>query len=188
MTILFMIYIGYFSYTFIRVLIKMRQNAIFPVTEEDRLTIRKHPEKPIDFPIYSRQKKGIIIYSVVLLFVSVLFLLGVFLKLFDWTLYLWLFLPVANSYNLLNLFAVLEDGLLSGRRFIACKHIKSFQFVTIDINHRYYGFSKEANEGYELKVKTSGFSVSCIVTSIEMKEKLINVLNEQVIAKEASIS
>jgi len=186
--ILFVMIMGYVSYGFIRVLLKMKQSVILPVTEEERLAIRKHPEKPIDSPIYSKQKKGIIIYFSVLVFISVMFVLGVSLQLFDWPFYLLLLLPVANAYNLLNLFAVLEDGLLSGRRFIAWKHIKSFQFVPIDIDHRYYGFTKEANVGYELKIKTSGFSVSCVVTSIEMKEKLIHVFNGQLVAQEASLS
>jgi len=185
---LFVMIMGYVSYGFIRVLIKMKQSIILPVTEEERLAIRKHPEKPVDFPIYSSQKRGIIIYFSVLVFVSIMFVLGVSLQLLDWPFYLLLLLPVANSYNLLNLFAVLEDGLLSGRRFIAWKNLKSYQFISIDIDHRYYGFTKEANVGYELKIKTSGFSVSCVVTSIEMKEKLIHVFNEQLVAQEASLS
>src|SRR5690625_1466706 len=179
---------GYVSNGVIRVFLKMKQSVIVPVMQEERLAIREHPGKPIDSPIYSKQEKEIIIDISVLVFISVMFVLGVSLQLFDWPFYLLLLLPVANAYNPLNLFAVLEDGLLSGRRFIAWKHIKSFQFVPIDIDHRYYGFTKEANVGYELKIKTSGFSVSCIVTSIETKEKLIHVFNEQLAAQEASLS
>ena len=180
MDILFLVVIGYFIYTFIQILLKMKQKAILPVTQAEITAIRKHPEKPLDLPTYSKQKVSIIIYSVMLLFVIVMFLLGIFLQLFDWSLYLLLFLPIANSYNLFNLFAVVEDGLLSGSRLIAWKKIKSFQFVPIDINHKYYGFSKEANEGYELKIRTRGFPISCVVTSNEMMEKLNKILGEHV--------
>src|SRR5690625_1719092 len=137
---LFVIIMGYVSYGFIRVLLKMKQSIILPVTEEDRLAIRKHPEKPVDFPIYSSQKRGIIIYFSVLVFVSIMFVLGVSLQLLDWPFYLLLLLPVANSYNLLNLFAVLEDGLLSGRRFIAWKNRKSTRLNSSHVASSYAVF------------------------------------------------
>jgi len=57
--------------------------------------------------------------------------------------------------------------------------------VPIDIKHKYYGFSKEANDGYELKIKTNGFPISCVVTSIEMKEKLTSVLRERSVMQNA---
>lgn len=184
MDVLFFIFIGYFSYKFIQVLIKMKQKVILLITHEEIAVIRKHPDKLVDFPTYSKQKVGIIIYSTMLLFVIVMFLLGAFFQLFGWSLYLLLFLPIANSYNLLNLFAVVEDGLLSGNRFIPWKKIKSFHFVPIDINHKYYGFSKEANNGYELRIQTRGLPISCVVTSIEMKKKLTSFLSKHVMVKE----
>src|SRR5690625_167219 len=123
MSSLFVMIMGYVSYAFIRVLLKMKQSVVLPVTEEERLAIRKHPEKPIDYPIYSKQKKGIILYFSVLVFVSVMFVLGVALLLFDWPLFILLLLPFANSYIILSLFVVLEHGLLCGRHFIAWTHI-----------------------------------------------------------------
>src|SRR5699024_2897419 len=187
MDILFLIVIGYFCFKFIQLLMKMRQKIILPITNEDISAIRKHPEKPVDFPTYSKQKAGIIMYSIMLLFVIVMFLLGVFFQLFDWSLYLLLFLPIANSHSLLNLFAVVDDGLLSGSRFVAWKKIKSFHFVPIDPNHKYYGFSREANDGYELKIKTKGFPISFVVTSDEMKETLNKALGEHVKRNEESV-
>src|SRR5690625_1315265 len=183
MDILFVIVISYFSFKFIQVLMKMKQRPIFPNSSEIGF-VRKHPDKPLDSPTYSEQKVGIIIHSIVLLFVIVMFLLGAFLQLFNWSLYLLLFLPMANTSNLFNLFALVEDGLLTGSRFIPWKRIKSFQFVPIDINHRFYGYSKEANDGFELKIKTKVFTTSCIVTSAEMKEKLSEILNEHILMKE----
>src|SRR5690625_4568151 len=75
MDILFFIVIGYFSFRFIQVLIKMKQKVIIPVTNEERAAIRKIPGKEIDFPTYSKQKVEIIIYSFMLLFVIAVFLL-----------------------------------------------------------------------------------------------------------------
>lgn len=178
MDILFFIVIAYLGYKFIQVLIKMKQKVILPTTNEERAAIRKIPGKTIDFPTYSKQKVGIIIYSFMLLFVIAVFLFGILTHNFDWSFYLLFFLPLSYSYNLLNLFAIVEGGLLSGSRFIAWGQIKYFHFVPIDINHKYYGYSKEVNGGYELKVKTKLFSASCIVTSDEMKEKLSNVITE----------
>lgn len=180
MNILFFIVIGYFSYNFIQVLGKVRQRVISPTTNEELATIRKHPERKLDFPTYSKQKVGIITYSIMLLFVIVMFLLDLFLQLIDWPIYLLVFPILAYSYNALNIFAVTEDGLLDGVRFIPWGKVTSFRFVRIDINHKYYGFSKEANEGYELKIKAKFYSISCIVTSAEMKEKLSDVLSEHI--------
>ncbi|MGM8363929.1 hypothetical protein ACLIBG_00475 [Virgibacillus sp. W0181] len=182
--LLFLVIFGFFLYQFIQVLFKMNQKVIFPKTNEDISAIRQHPEKPVDFPTYAKQKIGIIIYSLMLLFVMTMFLLGAFFQLFDWSLYLLLFLPIANSHSLLNLFAIVDDGLLSGRRFIPWHKIKSYQFVPIDINHKYYGFSLEANAGYELKVKTKGFPLSFIITTDEMKGKLNRMLSQHVNAND----
>lgn len=178
MDILFLIVIGYLIYTFIQTLLKMKGKVILPITNEEVSTIRKYPEKPIEKPTFSNQKLGIILYSILILFVIVMFLLGLWFDLFTWSVYLLLLLPMANSNNLLNMFAIVEDGLLSGNRFISWNKIKSYRFLPIDINHKYYGYSKEANKGYELKIKTIGFPVSCIITSEEMKEKLDKILSE----------
>lgn len=176
MDILYFIVISYFIYTFIKVIVKMKQTAILPKTREDTLIIRKHPERLLDLPTYSDQKTGLILYFVMLLFVIIMFVLAVIFQLFSWSVYLLLFLPMANSHQYLNLFAITEDGILSGSRFIPWKKIKSYQFVLIDSHHRYYGYSKEANDGYELKIKTTLFSTSCVITSIEMREKINSIL------------
>lgn len=180
MDMFFLIAIVYFSYKFVQVLIKMKQKVIFPITHEEIATVRKHPDKPLGLPIYSKQKVGITFYAVMLLYLIIMFFLGSFLQLFDWSLYFLLLLPLANAYDLFNQFAVLEDGLLSGSRFIAWKRVKSFRFVPIDMNHKYYGFSQEANKGYELKIKIKGIPISCVVTSTEMQEKLTSILREYV--------
>lgn len=160
---------------------QMKQKIILPVTDEEIAGIRKRPEKTLDFPTFSKQKVGIIIYSCLLIFPIVMYVLGILLQISEWSFYLLLFLPISYSYNLLNLFAVVDDGMISGGRFIAWKSIKSFAFVRIDINHKFYGHSKEANDGYELKVKTKGYFISsAIITSDEMKGKLNRILNERI--------
>ena len=155
----------------------MKCGALMPITSEESAVIRKIPEKPVDLPTYSKQKVGIIIYSFMLLFVCIIFIVGaVVLKEYNWSFYL--LLLFSHSQNVFNMFAVVDDGLLSGSRLIVWKKIKSFQFILIDINHKYYGYSKEVNEGYELKIEGKIFSESCIVTSPEMKEKLTRILSE----------
>lgn len=176
--LLYFIFIGYHVYKFIQLLFKMRKDILFPKIDEEFNTIQKYPQKPINLPTYSKQKLEIIIYSLVLLAVISMLIWAVFFGEFDGALYLLLLLPLANSHNLINLFAIVDDGILSGSRFISWKKIKSFYFVPIDMNHKYYGFSTEVNEGYELILKERIFSISCIVTTEESKAKLTQVLYE----------
>ncbi len=154
-----------------------------PITEEEIVSIRRYPQKTVDFPIYSKQKAGIIAYSIILLLVVIVFFLGVFLNM---SFHFLMLIPLVNSHNLLNIFAVIGDGVISGGRFIAWSKINSFQFIPIDINHKYYGYSKEVNDGYELKIVAKGHSVNCIVTTGEMREKLNNVLARHVAANQQS--
>jgi hypothetical protein len=126
-------------------MIKMRKNKILPTTNEEIAAIRKYPRKVADAPTFSKQKVGIIIYLIVLVFVITMYLIGTFQVELDWSLFLLLFIPLINAYNLFNLFAVVEDGLLSGNRFIHWKKLKSFRFVPINFNHKYYGYADEIN-------------------------------------------
>lgn len=88
-------------------------------------------------------------------------------------------LPLTYSDDILNLFAIVDDGILSGNRFISWNKIKDVQFIPIDMNHRFYGFNKEVNNGYELKVKGRFRSTSCVVMSDEMKDKLTEIISEK---------
>lgn len=184
MNIFFLIVIGYYCYKFVQLLIKMKQEVVLPTTNEEIMYIRKYPQKTVNFPTYSKQKVGIIVYSLMLLYLIVMFIIGAANKNINWPFYLLLFLPLTHSYNLLNLFAVVDDGLLCGSRFVAWKKIKSFHFVPIDANHKFYGYTKEVNDGYELKIRAKHFSLSCIVTSNKMKEKLTEILSEHVMMNE----
>ena len=181
---LFFLIIGYYCVSFIQVLIRMESKVILPTTPEERAVIRKHPEKPLAPPKYSKQKLGIIIYSGVLMFVISMYFISLTFNEINWSIYLLLSIPLTNSSDLFNLFAISNDGVLSGIRFIPWKRMKSYQFITIDMNHRFYGFSKEVNNRYELKIKTKGFPVSLVVTSDEMKEKLDNILREHIYGTE----
>ncbi|SEQ83547.1 hypothetical protein SAMN05216232_3455 [Virgibacillus subterraneus] len=182
--ILLLIVIGYYSYKFIQVMIKMRQDIILPTTNEEIASIRKYPQKVVNFPIYPEQKIGIIAYSLNLVFVIVMFFLGVFLDGINWSFYPLMTILLINSYSFINLFAVIGDGVLCGSHFVTWKKIKSFQFLPIDLNHRYYGSSKEVNDRYELRIKTKFYFISCIVTTDEMKEKLHMILSEHIAVNE----
>ncbi|MGY0693944.1 hypothetical protein ACW2QC_14335 [Virgibacillus sp. FSP13] len=178
MDILFLIAFGYAGYRFIQVLMKIKQNVIFPIKDEEIAAIRIYQQKPVKFPTYTEQKAGIIMYSFILLFVLIMFFIGRFLMESELSLYPLILLPLFYTYNFLDLFAVADDGIICGARFIAWNKIKSFEFVRIDFNHKYYGFSKEINDKYELRIKGKFRFINCIVTTDEMKEKLNDILNE----------
>lgn len=161
----------------------MRQDIIFPTTIEEAYNIRKNPEKPVHLPTYRMQKVGLIVNAIIIIYVIVMFLLAIFLDVFNSSIYIMLILPLLLSYNILNLFALTCDGILTGSRFIPWKRVKSFTFIPIDVNHKFYGFSPEANEGYELKIKTKDFPTSCIVVDEKAKRKLNNILGEYVTTK-----
>lgn len=175
---LFSAFVGYYVYKFIQLIFKMKKAIVFPKIDEEFSTIRKYPQKPINLPTFSKRKLEMIIYSLVLLAVTSILIWSLFFGEIDRSLYLLLLFPLANANNLLNLFAIVEDGVLSGSRFISWKKFKSFYFVPIDMNHKYYGFSKEVNNGYELILKESIFTTSCIVTSEKSKETLTQILYE----------
>jgi hypothetical protein len=156
----------------------MKQKIILPTSNEELVTIRKYPQKTVHEPTYSHNKAGILVYFLMLTYLIVMLLIGVANKNMDWSFYLLLILPLIYSHNLLNVFAIVDSGVVSGSRFVAWKTMKSFDFIPIDANHKFYGYSKEVNNGYELKIMTKIFPISCIITSEETKEKLTKILSE----------
>lgn len=175
-SMLFLIALVYYTYRFIQLLLKMNQAVLLPITDSEKNAIRIFPQKVIDSPTYSKQKWGIILYSFILLFVITMFFIGFDL---NWSYQLLLLLPLINSQNSFNVFAVIEDGILCGNRYIPWEKIKSFHVVSIDQNHKYYGYAYEVNGGYEFIIKAKGHSCSVIMTSNEMKDKLTSMIKEQ---------
>ncbi|SES61838.1 hypothetical protein SAMN05216389_10145 [Oceanobacillus limi] len=187
--IVFFLVIAYHLVNFIQLLMKMNEKIIFPANDTEAAAIRKHPERALDPPTYKAQKVGIIIYVFMLLFLLGVFFVGASVHQFDnWAIFLFMLLPFSYSHDMLNMFGVLEGGLLVGSRFIPWNKVTSVQFKRIDINHKYYGFSKEVNDsGYELIIKQRFFSRNCIVTSIEMKETLTEIFRERVDLQEEEL-
>lgn len=180
MDIVLMIAVGFYSYKYILSLARIKKNVIFPATNEEMAFIRKYSQKPLDFPADLKHKTGIMIYSFVLLFVIAVFIFGKITESVDWTLYPLLLLPLVNGENIQNIFVIQEGGILDSGRFISWNKVKKYQFIPIDLNHKFYGYSSEVNNGFELKIQTKGFPISCIVTSNEMKDKLDSLLAEHV--------
>ena len=180
MMVLFILVVGYFTFHFLLLLIKMKQNILLPITMEEKNVLRRFPKRPIGIPSFSEQKWGILIYSLVLLFLIIMFILAALKGSFRWSYFLLLFLLLNNTNNLLNTFAFVEEGIISGSRFIPWRKIKSYHFNPIDKNHKFYGYDKEVNAGYELKIKTNGFSTYCIVTSEEVKERIGKLINDHI--------
>lgn len=167
------------SYNFFQLFIfmkKRRGKVLIPASAEETTAIRKYPQtKDV------HKETNVIPYMLVLITILVLYILGfIFSKPDEWAFNLMLLLLLINSNNLLNGFAIIEEGVLSEGRFIPWKKAKEFSFVSIDVNHRLYGYSKEANNGYELKIKGKFFGTGCIVTTDEMKEKLTAILSEHI--------
>ncbi|WP_428910474.1 hypothetical protein [Niallia sp. Krafla_26] len=156
----------YNLYKFIELLLKMKRGIFFPITEEELKNVRKDPQRAVQPPIYSNHKWAIIFYSVMLLFLIVMFILGTTIEEITWSYYLMLFLPLSYFHNLFNMFAIVDEGILYGSRFIAWKTLKSFHILPIDVNHKFYGHSREVNNnGYELVFKKRFLTISLIVTS-----------------------
>ncbi|MFC4022292.1 hypothetical protein ACFOUV_00510 [Oceanobacillus longus] len=175
---IFVAIVFYYAYRVIQVLIKMRKDIVLPVSAEELASIRKEPQKTVKPPTYSSQRAGIIFYILVLIYIIGMIIL-VWRHDVGFGLYFLIIFPIFHLSNFLNLFAVTKDGILCGARFASWKNIKSFEFLRIDVNHNYYGFSSEVNNQYELRIKTRFSTLSCVVTSEEMKAKLVGLLKEQ---------
>ncbi|URM32939.1 hypothetical protein LLY41_22175 [Cytobacillus firmus] len=177
--VIFLFIVIYFSYHYIILLTKMKKTALIPTDKNDLRAVRKFPQKTAESPVITKNKLGLTMYAVMLVFLIAMFIFGKYTVNFSWTYLYLLFIPLINAKDLLNVFAVYEDGFISGSRFVPWKNLKSFQFKKIDLDHKYYGYSPEVNEGYELILKTKMFSHSLVVTEEEMKERLARILEEQ---------
>lgn len=177
-SLLLLVFLLYVGIRFVHVLIKMRKPVVFPVTVEDWEAIRMQPKKPIGRLAVSNQKTAVWIHSLFILIFTALVLYELFTPKCN-TLFLFVFIPsLLNLPKLWNLFAVQEDGVLAGQRFVPWDRMQSYAFIPIDIHHRFYGYSPELNEGYELMIQTKWSEVSCLVTSEAVKEKLAQLLDE----------
>ncbi|UOQ49346.1 hypothetical protein MUN88_04295 [Gracilibacillus caseinilyticus] len=178
--LVFLAFIIYYNYKLIQVLWKMKKQIILPTTSEELKSLRRYPQKTVDFPSYSTQKTALIMYAFILLFLSIIFIVDLLSNEFQ-SIYLVFFPAYIYSHQLFNIFAVVDEGVISGSRFIPWEKMKSFQLIPIDINHKYYGFEKEVNNnGFELKIKTGISSISCIITSEELKINLVQILNKKI--------
>ncbi|KAA0547128.1 hypothetical protein FZW96_14230 [Bacillus sp. BGMRC 2118] len=171
--------VGYYTFRFVRLLLKLKKGIIFPLSEE-MLDVRIFPMRPVALPIFSKQKASLIIYTFMLVFLMVMISFALRSPEINWSFYFMSLLPLLNSHNLLNVFAINDDGIMRGARFIPWKNITAFRFVPIDVNHRFYGYGDEVNSGHELIVRGRFFSISTIVTTVEMKKKITNILSQRV--------
>lgn len=181
--LLFFLVFGYYVYHFIQIIFRMESKKIFPKSEDEILDLRKLPEKPLDYPSLKKQKVGILLYGGALLFVFIMYVLLFFFfdseNGFDWILYITLLLPF-SYVDLLNLFAIFDDGILIGNKFVPWGRLKGYHFIPIDMNHRFYGYDRKVNSGYELEFKGKVFSYNCIVITDEMKVTLEKLLDSHI--------
>ncbi|MDF2040210.1 hypothetical protein P2R12_25060 [Cytobacillus oceanisediminis] len=179
--VLFLLIVIYYCYHYIILITKMKKKtALIPFDKTDLKTVRKFPQKSADAPVISKNKLGLTMYAVMLVFLIAMFIIGKYNMKFSWTYLYLLFIPLINAKDLLNVFAVYDDGFISGNKFVPWKKLQSIHFKKIDLNHKYYGFSQEVNEGYEIILKTKMASHSIVVTEEEMKERLASIFEEHV--------
>lgn len=177
---LFLLIVIYYSYYYIILITKMKKTALIPFGKNDLKTVRKFPQKSADAPVISKNKLGLTMYAAMLVFLIAMFIFGKYNMKFSWTYLYLLFIPLINARDLLNVFAVYDDGFISGSKFVPWKKLQSFHFKKIDLNHKYFGYSQDVNEGYELILKTKMASHSFVVTEEEMKERLASIFEEHV--------
>ena len=179
--VLFLLIVIYYSYHYIILITKMKKKtALIPFGKTDLKTVRKFPQKSASAPVISENKLGLTMYAIMLVFLIAMFIFGKYNMKFSWTYLYLLFIPLINARDLLNVFAVYDDGFISGSKFIPWNKLQSFHFKKIDLDHKYYGFSQEVNEGFELILKTKMGSHSLVVTEEEMKERLASIFEEYV--------
>lgn len=175
----------YYTFRLIQVLVKMRQTIIFPSTVQEVKALRKYPQKTVDNPTYKYQKSGFLLNILAVLFIAAMFSIGMITEALGSNHYLFMLAFLVYSYLMLqlNLFAVIDDGLLIGSRFIPWERIKKLYFTPIDVDHRYYGHTKEANGGYVLKIKTRIGFRQVIIMSEDLKHQLSQLMHEHVATK-----
>ncbi|MCM3316298.1 hypothetical protein M3603_06360 [Rummeliibacillus stabekisii] len=169
----------YFTANFIRLVYKLKGPVIFPLTIQDQENIKIFPQRK-----NARQSLKAIKESAFLYVIALMIAYGalIYSYLMSINTFILAVIPIINIKNLLNLFAIVDEGIVIGNKYIPWRKIKSFDFQPIDFNHSYYGYSKEINNGYELVIKKQLFSVSCIVTDEDTKHKLQNILKQNGIA------
>lgn len=187
--ILFILIFLYFTYHFLLVLINMKRPITFPKTEGELSQVCKFPDRPLRFPTYRAQLGGIILNSFVLLLIMTILLVATFTEVTIFPLQFLLFLPLANTQQMFNQVAITENGILCGGRFVPWRNMKQYQVISIDVNHRYYGYSREVNEGFEVRVRTNLFPLTFIALNDETKLKIIerlenNGITEQITDKQ----
>lgn len=182
MQLFFAMIVVYFSYHFIRTIVMIRtvnKQMIFPMTDNERLSLCIYPQKHILKPTFTEQKVGIILYSVIFIYVITMYIFVWYFSAWNESIFLLLLLPFLHSGNILNIFAMTNKGIFRGTRFIKWKNIQSYELIPIDFNHKFYGASKEVNGGYELKINTKTFPASFIVTKDSTKEKIVAIFQER---------
>ncbi|SHH26152.1 hypothetical protein [Virgibacillus chiguensis] len=186
METLFMIFVllalVYYIFRIIQVIVKLKQAHIFPLTNEERRTIRKHPQKITAPPTVEGQKLGLLANVAFLFFIASMFSIVYITDVFSWHQYLFMLFFLMYAYFMLplNLVAVKQDGILIGTRFLSWKHIHSIKAVAIYKNHKFYGYSSDVNIGFVVKIKYKFGFTSFVVTSEKTLKQLLKICQEHV--------
>ncbi|WLR51293.1 hypothetical protein LC040_19485 [Bacillus tianshenii] len=178
--ICFLALVGSLIYQFLTVIQKLKnqKELAFPIIEHDAEHLLSPNHAKVAPPNLKAQKGNIIIWGLIILILTVVAFFIMISEKVDIFAFLLLLVPLANTPRLISLFAISDEGVICGERFLKWNRVKSFQFIPITPNHKYYGYSRQTNEGYELKLSARVFfPISYIVTSEETKERLSDVLH-----------
>lgn len=166
------------AYQFAVLISTLKQgDVLFPQDAEEAKAIHVLIGKSVQPPTISGQKSGIYLYVFILIFTLGMLIAGI-LSMLNWSFFLLILVPFINGSDVLNVFAITNRGVLYRNRFIPWKHVKSYEFIPIDMNHRFYGYTKEINDGYELRIETKGWSKVRVAITAEEMDRLENRLKQ----------
>lgn len=178
-TVFWVVILFYYVIRFVRVLLKWKNPVVFPLTKDEWTSIGVHPNKTVGKLEIFHQKVAVWGNGLTIFFIAGWIVFETIIAKQHFPAVIALIPTLWNLPKLWNHFAFQKDGIVCGYRFVPWKRVQSYQFIPIDQNHRYYGYSPELNEGYELLIHTKFSEVSCLVTTESVKQKLILLLEEQ---------
>ncbi|OEH92556.1 hypothetical protein [Bacillus solimangrovi] len=185
--IVLLVLIAYLIHRYISIIRLLNKNeaVLFPKQDKEFETILSYNQAVVTQPKFEKQKLNLVIMGVIIIIViiiSVFILTGYSFNFYS--IILLLLVPFLYMERFMNLFAFTKEGLWSGDRLIRWEKIIEFQLIRINMNHKYYGYSKNINDKYELKIKIGKLrKLSYIITSDETKDHITEILKNNAVAE-----
>lgn len=173
----------YYVFNLIRLIGALNRPKLLPANEADVKLIRMHPQKgkyDMAEPTLRGQRFGLMMYGVILLVIAGFFYTALFTDFGDWYILIVAIVPMFQMGNIVSAFAVLEDGVIVGSKFLSWSEIKGYEYVPIDVNNKFYGYDSEFNDsGYVVRFHQTILSKNGVIANDEMKARLDKILLEK---------